>query len=44
VGQGRENAKQYLKEHPEITNEIDASLRELYGIGAEKPAVESKED
>ncbi|MCF6265075.1 MAG: recombinase RecA [Desulfuromusa sp.] len=35
VGQGRENAKQYLKEHPEITDEIEATLRELYGIGAE---------
>lgn len=33
VGQGRENAKQYLKEHPDMTNEIEASLRELYGIG-----------
>jgi recombination protein RecA len=36
VGQGRENAKQYLKEHPDMTNEIDATLRELYGIGADK--------
>ncbi|MCW8859254.1 MAG: recombinase RecA [Deltaproteobacteria bacterium] len=34
VGQGRENAKQYLQEHPEITDEVEASLRELYGIGA----------
>ena len=34
VGQGRENAKQYLMEHPEMTDEIEASLRELYGIGA----------
>ncbi len=36
VGQGRENAKQYLKEHPQITDEIEASLRELYGVGAGK--------
>ena len=35
VGQGRENAKQYLKEHPEMTDEIEATLRELYGIGGE---------
>ncbi len=34
VGQGRENAKQFLKEHPEITNEIESNLRELYGIDA----------
>ncbi len=33
VGQGRENAKQYLQEHPDITNEIEANLRELYGVG-----------
>ncbi len=41
VGQGRENAKQYLKEHPEMTNEIEARLRELYGLGEETaPATE----
>ena len=33
VGQGRENAKQFLKEHPDITNEIEARLREMYGLG-----------
>ena len=36
VGQGRENAKLYLKEHPDITNELEGALRELYGIGAGK--------
>ncbi|MDA3904032.1 MAG: recombinase RecA [Desulfuromusa sp.] len=36
VGQGRENAKQYFKERPEMTDEIEATLRELYGIGAGK--------
>ena len=29
IGQGRENAKEYLKEHPEILKEIDAIVREL---------------
>jgi len=33
VGQGRENAKQYLKENPAIADEIEARLRELYGLG-----------
>ncbi len=33
VGQGRENAKQFLKDNPEMTNEIEAKLRELYGLG-----------
>jgi recombination protein RecA len=28
IGQGRENAKQYLKEHPEITAQIDTAVRE----------------
>ncbi len=35
VGQGRENAKQYLKENPAIADEIEARLRELYGLGDE---------
>ncbi|WP_303720578.1 recombinase RecA [Malonomonas rubra] len=45
VGQGRENAKQYLKEHPEITNEIEARLRELYGLGGEvAPVAKEKQN
>jgi recombination protein RecA len=28
IGQGRDNVRQYLKEHPEITGAIDAALRE----------------
>lgn len=28
LGQGRENAKQYLKEHPEIANTIEQKIRE----------------
>ena len=43
VGQGRENAKQFLKENPEITNEIEMRLRELYGLGKAKLA-SSEED
>ncbi|MBN1959162.1 MAG: recombinase RecA [Desulfuromonadales bacterium] len=43
VGQGRENAKQYLKEHAEITNEIENSLRELYGIGSQPAKVPEAE-
>ncbi len=44
IGQGRENVKQYLKEHPEMTNEIDATLRELYGIGDDAKVEAGKED
>lgn len=32
LGQGRENAKAYLKENPEMTAEIDARIREQFGL------------
>ena len=32
LGQGRENAKQYLKENVEVMNEIHESIREHYGL------------
>lgn len=32
IGQGRENAKKYLKENPELANEIDAQLRRELGL------------
>ena len=35
IGQGRENAKSYLTEHPDIMEEIEAKVRAHYGIGAE---------
>ena len=35
IGQGRENAKQYLVEHPEIAADIEARVLEHYGL---KPA------
>ncbi len=35
IGQGRENAKTYLEEHPEVLEEIDARVRAHYGIGAD---------
>ena len=33
IGQGRENAKLFLAEHPEICAEIEAKVRSHYGIG-----------
>ena len=30
IGQGRENAKTYLKEHPEFRDMIEAMVREHY--------------
>jgi recombination protein RecA len=36
IGQGRENAKQYLKDNPAMTKEIDIKIRELFNLGAKK--------
>ena len=33
LGQGRENAKQFIREHPEIAETLDAKLREMLGPG-----------
>jgi recombination protein RecA len=41
IGQGRENAKKYLKEHPELTAAIEQQLRQSLGltrVGAESSA------
>src|SRR6187402_315072 len=35
VGQGRENAKQFLKENPDIANKIEAAVRQNAGLIAE---------
>jgi recombination protein RecA len=32
VGQGRENAKQFLKEHPETASEIEGKILERFGL------------
>jgi recombination protein RecA len=34
IGQGRENAKQFLKDHPEITEPLEAAVREKAMAGA----------
>ena len=34
IGQGRENAKQYLEENPDVLAEVDAKIRAHYGLGA----------
>jgi len=36
LGQGRENAKQFLKDNPELANEIELALRQSAGLIAEK--------
>lgn len=34
IGQGRENAKQYLKDNPEVCAEVEQKVREHYGLTA----------
>ena len=41
IGQGRENAKQYLKDNPEVCAVIEAKVREHYGIEADVAADDS---
>ncbi len=45
IGQGRENAKIFLKEHPEVCEEIEEQVRIHYGFDEEsrKNAAEAKE-
>ena len=41
LGQGRENAKLFLKENPDIRLEIQQKIRDHYGLDAEKVVTES---
>ncbi|MBR4207654.1 MAG: recombinase RecA [Lachnospiraceae bacterium] len=44
IGQGRENAKLYLKDHPEICAEVDRKVREHYNIGGSPSELDIKAD
>jgi len=50
LGQGRENAKEFLKQNPELSNEIETAVREqAFGAGlpaddADQPPSDSKEN
>ena len=37
IGQGRENARQFLIENPDVGSAVDAEVRELLGLAAEEP-------
>ena len=43
IGQGRENAKIYLREHPEIMKEVDRKVREHYGLIPSEEAAQPEE-
>ncbi|NOZ11010.1 MAG: recombinase RecA [Gammaproteobacteria bacterium] len=42
IGQGRDNARQFLKEHPEISGEIESRVREALGLKSLKPTKSAK--
>ncbi|WP_026566502.1 recombinase RecA [Bacillus sp. UNC41MFS5] len=44
IGQGRENAKLYLKENPDIRLQIQTQIREHYGLDGEKFVTETDDD
>jgi recombination protein RecA len=39
IGQGRENARQFLKDHPDMWTAVDVELRRLLGLIPKEPAV-----
>lgn len=43
IGQGRENAKQYLKENPAVLSEVEKLIREHYAVGTESGEPEDTE-
>ena len=43
IGQGRENAKKYLAEHPEVMETLDRQIREHYYFGTEGAETDAEE-
>ncbi len=43
IGQGRENAKQYLEQNPDVMSEVEALVREKYAPADEETGAESEE-
>ena len=39
IGQGKDNAREYLKEHPEVAKEIEAKVRAALGVSGQAEAV-----
>ncbi|MEO1238293.1 MAG: recombinase RecA [Pseudomonadota bacterium] len=44
IGQGRENAKTYLKENPAIANAIEDKIRAAHGLDFDMPETEHRDD
>jgi recombination protein RecA len=44
IGQGKENVRQYLREHPDMANEIDTELRARLLVPVGRPAAAAAEE
>jgi len=44
IGQGKDNAREYLKEHPEIAHEIEAKIRAAVGVNNPTVMVEDEDE
>jgi len=44
IGQGKDNAREYLKEHPEVAQEIEGKIRAALGVGGGAVAAPAEED
>ncbi|MHA1544612.1 MAG: recombinase RecA [Alphaproteobacteria bacterium] len=44
IGQGRENAKQFLKENPEIADQLNQAIRKNAGLGGKPESVDEIKD
>ena len=44
LGQGRENAKQFMKENPAVAAEVERQIRDHYGLNGEKTVTVEGED
>ncbi|MHB9073385.1 MAG: recombinase RecA [Desulfobaccales bacterium] len=43
IGQGRENAKTYLKEHPELAEDLEKQIRAFHGLLPEEAPAQTQE-
>jgi len=43
IGQGKDNAREYLREHPAIALEIENKIRERVGIAPRSPEAPASE-
>ncbi|MCR5716252.1 MAG: recombinase RecA [Lachnospiraceae bacterium] len=44
IGQGRENAKTYLKDHPEMADEVEKLVREHFSMNGEAESAQSESE